>query len=82
MLSKIRIRVSSYSFLCLFSLFMSCVKLFDYFRVFSSWLCESCTDCFPERLTVALTKLEIVYYCIACLYFFVELVLLLVSVFK
>jgi hypothetical protein len=61
---------------------MSCVVLFNCLRSFAGWFCESVTDCLPDRLTVTLTKLEILYYCIACVYFFVELVLLLVSVFK
>jgi len=43
------------------------------------FVCERLGDCFPERLTATLTVLEIVYYCIACVYFFVELVVLLVS---
>jgi len=79
MLSKIRIRVSSYSFHVYFMSFLLCVNCF---KRFISFVCESLVDLFPETLTTSLTVLEIVYYFIACLYFLVELIVLLISLFK
>jgi len=61
---------------------MPCVEFFALLRRVCCFVCERLGDCFPERLTATLTVLEIVYYCIACVYFFVELVVLLVSLLR
>jgi hypothetical protein len=79
MLSEIRIRVSSCSFYGYFMSFVSCLNCF---RTFISFACESVVDFFPDTLTTSLTVLEIVYYFIACVYFLVELIVLLISLFK
>lgn len=63
-------------------IYMPCVDLFVYLRRVCCFVCERLGNCFPERLTATLTVLEIVYYCIACVYFFVELVVLLVSLLR
>lgn len=55
------------------------MPIFSSFRdLFCSVLSCLC-DCLPERLTNTLTLLEIFYYCIAIVYFFVELVVLCLS---
>jgi hypothetical protein len=79
MLSKIRIRVSSCSSYVYFMSFLLCI---NWFKRFISFACESLVDLFPETLTTSLTVFEIVYYFIACLYFLVELIVLLISLFK
>jgi len=67
--------------LMFYTYFMPCVSLFAFVRRSVSFVFESFTDCLPERLTHTLTVLEIVYYCIACVYFLTELICLLVSSF-
>lgn len=64
------------------SVYMPCVDLFVFLRRVCCFVCERLGDCIPERLTATLTVLEIVYYCIACVYFLVELVVLLVSLLR
>jgi len=61
---------------------MLCVDLLVYLRRVCLFVFERLCDCFPERLTTTLTLLEIVYYCIACVYFLVELIVLLVSLIR
>lgn len=59
--------------------FMPCVDIRIVLRRFILWLFESIVDLFPEHLTNTLTVLEIVYYIIACIYFFCELIGVLLS---
>jgi len=61
---------------------MSCIAIFVCIRRFVTWCFDCFVDCFPERLTTTLTVLEIVYYCIACVYFLCELIVLLVLLFR
>jgi hypothetical protein len=70
------------SFNVLQLVYMPCVDCLVYIRRVCLFVCERLGDCLPERLTATLTVLEIVYYCIACVYFFVELVVLLVSLLR
>jgi len=71
-----------YSFNVFTTVYMPCVDLFVYLRRVCLFVCERLVDCFPERLTTTLTVLEIVYYCIACVYFLVELIVLCVSLLR
>jgi len=61
---------------------MPCVDLFVCARRFVAWCFDCFLDCFPERLTTTLTVLEIVYYCVAIVYFLLELVVLCVTIAK
>jgi len=55
------------------------MPVFASFRDLFCSVLSCCFDCLPERLTNTLTLLEIFYYCIAIVYFFVELVVLCLS---
>jgi len=57
-----------------YSVFMFC----DCFARLLRFLFESLTVCFPDRLTVTLSVVEIVYYIVAIVYFICELVRLFV----
>jgi len=60
---------------------MPFVDLFRSIWCFVVRACEFFLACFPERLTTTLTVLEIVYYCIAIVYFLLEIVVLVLSLY-
>lgn len=51
----------------------------DLLSRFLRFLFESLTVCFPDRLTVTLSLVEIVYYLVAIVYFVCELIRLFVN---